>query len=349
MSINYSNENKEKKRTNCKPLALDVQKKIKEIERLFLVVTNFCSSKCLLCSYWKDKEPKFISLSFIKKKVVPLIKKYNIKFICITGGEPTLHPKLSEIIKIIKKEGPYITLITNCIKLDRHFDKIKKYVDGYMISLDADTPTLFYKIRGNKNFLGVISWPDKIKRKSPSAQVVFSCLIQKKNFKKLKDIYLLASKTNVDGIFFRVPELKEFCFGGRNLNKRDEKRIEEAQLDKKEINELKNIFIAIKRLDSQRKLLLQKSTIFKNYIKYFRKLNGEKIFFKDRFCEVPLNSFVIDESKKAYLCFYLPFSVSFNSIKDPLNSKLFKNIRERLIKDKKFREKYCSYCLQLSK
>jgi len=326
-----------------------VQESIKEIDRLFLIVTSFCSSKCLLCSYWKNKEPKFISLNFIKRKIIPLIRKYNIKFVCITGGEPTLHPRLHEIIKLIKKEGPYITLITNCTNLGNHFDKIKKYIDGYMISLDADTPTLFYKIRGNKNFKEVISWPRKIKKSSPSAEVVFSCLIQKRNFNRLKNIYLLASKIDINGIFFRVPELKEFSFGGININKRDKKKIREARLNEKEIKKLAGIFVDIRKLDSPKKLLLQKPTTFKNYIKYFKKLNGDKILFKDRICDVPFNSLVIDELERVRPCFYLPFSTHFNKIKDPLNSKLFKNIRNRLLKNKKFREKYCVDCLQFSK
>ncbi|MCX6750359.1 MAG: radical SAM protein, partial [Candidatus Pacearchaeota archaeon] len=105
--------------------------------------------------------------------VIPLIRKYNIKFVCITGGEPTLHPELDKIIKLIKKKGIFVTLITNCIGLSKHFNKIKGYIDGYMISLDADTPTLLYKIRGNKNFLEVNSWPKKIKRESPLLKLCF--------------------------------------------------------------------------------------------------------------------------------------------------------------------------------
>ncbi|MCX6748017.1 MAG: hypothetical protein NT076_00260 [Candidatus Pacearchaeota archaeon] len=187
------------------------------------------------------------------------------------------------------------------------------------------------------------------KKRIPLAKVVFSCLIQKRNFNRLKNIYLLASKTKVDGIFFRVPELKEFCFGDHNINKKDRKKIKEAQFNEKEIKELNDIFIDIRKSDSQRKLLLQKPTIFKEYIKYFKNLNGEKILFKDKLCKVPFNSLVIDESERAHLCFYLPFSISFDKIKDPLNSKLFKNIRVKLLKNKKFREKYCSACLQFSK
>ncbi|MCX6750358.1 MAG: radical SAM protein [Candidatus Pacearchaeota archaeon] len=135
------------------------------------------------------------------------------------------------------------------------------------------------------------------KKRIPLAKVVFSCLIQKRNFNRLKNIYLLASKTKVDGIFFRVPELKEFCFGDHNINKKDRKKIKEAQFNEKEIKELNDIFIDIRKSDSQRKLLLQKPTIFKEYIKYFKNLNGEKILFKDKLCKVPFNSLVIDESK----------------------------------------------------
>ena len=107
------------------------------LDRLFLVVTANCNARCLLCQYWKSKSKGFLSLSLLKKKIVPLINKYHVGLTLITGGEPTLHPQLPAIVKTLEKTGTRITLITNGTHLDVVFDEIKDRTDAYMFSLDA--------------------------------------------------------------------------------------------------------------------------------------------------------------------------------------------------------------------
>jgi MoaA/NifB/PqqE/SkfB family radical SAM enzyme len=319
-----------------------------KLDRIFLIITSYCNSRCILCNYWRKKEKHFLPFSFIYKEIVPLIYKYKIKVVCITGGEPTLHPNLSQILKVIKKTGTFITLITNCVKLNSIFKEIRHYVDGYMLPLDGDTSTLHYEIRGINNFQDIINWPRKIKVFNPSAKVILSCLIQKKNVSKLVNIYQLASKLPIDGIVFRVPELKPYCFG-RSYNIPDESQ-KNAYLTKKDIKTLEKNFEEILTLDSKKKILLQRKSVFQKFIKYFEFLNGGEIEFGDRICRVPFNSITIDELKNIHPCFYLPFPVPFNKVKnDPINNFHLKNIRKKIIGNKKFRKKYCSSCLQFQR
>lgn len=316
-----------------------------KLERIFLVITDHCNSRCVLCDYWRKKEKHFLSLSFIYKNILPLIHKYKAKVVCITGGEPTLHPQLPQILKTIKKTGTSITLITNCVKLNSIFEKIKNYVDGYMLPLDSDNDAIYYEIRGVNNFQEVISWPKKIRMFSPSAKIIFSCLIQKRNVSKLVNIYQLASKLSVDGIIFRVPELKPYCFG-RSYYISNESR-NNACLTKNDIQNLKKNFRKILTLDSRRKILLQRKDIFQKFVKYFEFLRGKEVEFEDRLCRVPFNSITIDELKNIHPCFYLPFSIPFHKVKNnPINNFYLKNIRRKLIENKKFRKDNCSSCLQ---
>jgi MoaA/NifB/PqqE/SkfB family radical SAM enzyme len=49
---------------------------LERLDRLFLMVTNNCNARCLLCQYWKSKSKGFLPLKVIEEKVVPLINKY---------------------------------------------------------------------------------------------------------------------------------------------------------------------------------------------------------------------------------------------------------------------------------
>jgi MoaA/NifB/PqqE/SkfB family radical SAM enzyme len=248
-------------------------------------------------------------------------------------------------VKAIKKSGSQVGIITNCMNLNSIFGRIKNYIEAYMLPLDGDTEVIYREIKGTNNFSEVISWPKKIKEDNPSTKVILSCLIQKKNVNRIVNIYRLASKLPVDALFFRVPELKNNCFGGFSCIPSES--LENAYLSKNDIQNLKESFRKILKLDSKRKLLFQNEELFKKFVKYFKLLRGEKVKFVDRLCNMPFTSIVIDESKNISPCFYLPFSIPFQKIsKDFINNTYLKNIRKRLVEDTKFRNNYCSNCLQ---
>lgn len=76
----------------------------KTSDYMSIVLTHECNKKCLFCidEYRGNKE--FISLENIDKALF-FAKKSGIKDILLIGGEPTLHPNILEIAKIIKAHG----------------------------------------------------------------------------------------------------------------------------------------------------------------------------------------------------------------------------------------------------
>lgn len=318
---------------------------INRLDRIFLIITNSCNSRCLLCDYWLKKPKKVLPLSFIQEEIVPLIQKYQVKVVCITGGEPTLHPQLTHIIKALRETGVHITLITNCTGLPQIFDTIKYSVDAYMFPFDASNESLYREIRGVDNFGEIVSWPERIKADVPSAQIAFSCLVQKKNIEDLVDIYLLASRLPIDALFLRAPELKTYSFGRQGSTL--ERSFDNAHLTEEEIEILDRNLKKMLELDSEKGKLRQGDVILEKFVKYFEALRGNEVEFTDRVCEVPFENIVIDESQCVYPCFYFPFSVPFNEVKeDIINNGCLGDVREKILKDKEFRKQYCNLCLQ---
>lgn len=320
---------------------------IERLDRLFLVVTNKCNARCLLCQYWKSKSKGFLPLTVLEEKVVPLIKKYNVGLTLITGGEPTLHPQLPDIVKTLEKTGTRMTLITNGTHLDAVFDEIKDRVDAYLFSLDASSEVLFREIRGLDHFKEIIAWPKRILDHRPYAQVAFNCLLQKKNIGDLLDLYRLVVDLPVDGIFFNVPELKPYCFGRQETV--PEKSVKNAILNEKEIALLEVNLKKMVELDVTRGKLFQRQVFFDNCVRYFQAISHQQeVEFNDpeEVCQVPFTSIVIDESVCLYPCFYLSYSVPYGQDEDPVNGDYLRNIRKEISNNPGLRRKHCSFCLQ---
>lgn len=105
-----------------------------------LHITNRCDNNCLICSY-KSGTADSNEMDF--KELITVIDKlaaYGVKHIHITGGEPTLHPKIIEIVDYIECNYSDIKLrmITNGNADEHVYERL--YASGLkdiMISIDG--------------------------------------------------------------------------------------------------------------------------------------------------------------------------------------------------------------------
>jgi len=75
------------------------------------IMLNYtCNLKCAYCSAPRSKE--VLELAALKE-ILRYLKKTGTLQISYAGGEPTIHPDYSEIIRLSRKSGFYITVSTN--------------------------------------------------------------------------------------------------------------------------------------------------------------------------------------------------------------------------------------------
>jgi|GEM_PF-2181087 len=67
--------------------------------KLTLVITNQCNSRCKICLAWKNEIPVSMKLSDIKAAIVSF--PGQLAWLHITGGEPFIHPEISEILSFV--------------------------------------------------------------------------------------------------------------------------------------------------------------------------------------------------------------------------------------------------------
>lgn len=97
------------------------------------IFTNGCNFRCPFC-HNKDLvlNQNIQEISFDEIINFLKLRKNMLDAVCVTGGEPTLHPDLEEKLKEIKKLGYYIKLDTNGSNPDMVIDLYNKGLIDYV-------------------------------------------------------------------------------------------------------------------------------------------------------------------------------------------------------------------------
>lgn len=177
--------------------------------KIYCTINSNCNNKCINCllpdNFKKNKE--ILSLEELKEAITN-IKKNRYDIIEISGGEPTLHPSLINILCFLKSYfWGKVVLLTNAENLsDYKFAKtISKLVDDVVVTMYSNkrkvhdfitqTPGSFEKkVAGLKNLskLGV--------------KLHIKTLIMKQTFKVIPDLFGFC-KLNFKNFHFNINSL----------------------------------------------------------------------------------------------------------------------------------------------
>ncbi|ARM76463.1 GTP 3',8-cyclase MoaA [Acidianus manzaensis] len=122
----------------------------RELEDLRITLTHVCNFSCFFCHmegegdlYVNGLTPDEIEL------VAEVSKEYGIKYVKLTGGEPTLRRDLTEIIYRLRNLGLEVSMTTNGYMLSKIASKLKEAgLNRVNISLHTLDKEKFKKITG---------------------------------------------------------------------------------------------------------------------------------------------------------------------------------------------------------
>lgn len=154
----------------------------------YILMLMDCNFDCLFCSVPK----KEIYLS--KKEIFAKIDKYaeeNYNQVTLTGGEPTLHPDLTDVIKYIKTKKMNCRITTNGSNLDKKLidDMIDAGIDYIAVSIHTFDEKLAKKISDYEdyNIKNVFSSINYILNRMEKSLYI-NITITKLNYKKLPEM-----------------------------------------------------------------------------------------------------------------------------------------------------------------
>ena len=85
-----------------------------------VAVTNLCNAKCDFCNYARDKtfvrDRQWIDYDKLSQ-AIDILYDRGIRYLNFVGGEPTLHPKLKDMVAYAVNKGMRPTVVTNGSRL----------------------------------------------------------------------------------------------------------------------------------------------------------------------------------------------------------------------------------------
>jgi len=126
-------------------------------KQLFMEITKKCNQNCIFCIHpYNRKDATDVDFEFIKKRIREAIKE-KVDYFLISGGEPTMHKNILEIVSYAKKlKIKNIELQSNGQNLSNmsFVKKLKKNgITKINVSFHAHTEKLLNSIRGvNKGY-----------------------------------------------------------------------------------------------------------------------------------------------------------------------------------------------------
>lgn len=122
--------------------------------------------------------------------------------ISFTGGEPLLHPNISDFIAAAKHKGLVTTLTTNGWLLSRHAEALcHSGLDVLIVSVDGPEP-VHNMIRGGKAFARLAAGIQAVRAQENQPILLINMTISNLNFEKLINVYNQAKSWGVDGLNF---------------------------------------------------------------------------------------------------------------------------------------------------
>lgn len=164
------------------------------ISSIWLTTNRACNLKCTWC-YAEDSDPRETMKLSQAKKIVNFSKQVGTNNIFLIGGEPTLYPHMTDLLREIEGLGLSSTLVTNGISLS---DKsmIDKLVTAGLtranISIKAESDREYLNLCGIKAYSDVVQALQNLKEGNLPFGV--SLVISKYNYTKLPEIMAEISK-----------------------------------------------------------------------------------------------------------------------------------------------------------
>ncbi len=133
-------------------------------------ITERCNLNCSFCHQeFGRRSPCHTAFSIEAfQHIIDRAKREpQIKYIRITGGEPLLHPKVGEFLRIAKEAEMQTILNTNAIALtEQRLDQLAQYVNIWKISLPS-----FSEERTNHITSSSLAWDHKLQGNRPMSYI----------------------------------------------------------------------------------------------------------------------------------------------------------------------------------
>lgn len=179
------------------------------LSEISIEILQRCPNRCIYCSSHSNPQATHIIPFEIIKNVIDDAKSLGCKTVCLSGGEPFLHPHILDVISYIAKQQLTCYVYTSGIYMkdevysslpNEYIEAIRGMVDKVIFNVEADSSTLYDKIMGT-DVGGFDMMKKSINDCVSSGLVVETHVVPMQvNFKHLKSIFEMCYQLGVSKV-----------------------------------------------------------------------------------------------------------------------------------------------------
>lgn len=179
------------------------------LSEISIEILQRCPNRCIYCSSHSNPQATHIIPFEIIKNIIDDAKSLGCKTVCLSGGEPFLHPQILDIISYIAKLQLTCYVYTSGIYMkdevysslpNEYIEAIRGMVDKVIFNVEADTSALYDQIMGT-DVGGFDMMKKSISDCVSSGLVVETHVVPMQvNFKHLKSIFEMCYQLGVSKV-----------------------------------------------------------------------------------------------------------------------------------------------------
>ena len=179
------------------------------LSEISIEILQRCPNRCIYCSSHSNPQATHIIPFEIIKNIIDDAKSLGCKTVCLSGGEPFLHPQILDIISYIAKQQLICYVYTSGIYMkdevysslpNEYIEAIRGMVDKVIFNVEADSSTLYDQIMGT-DVGGFDMMKKSINDCVSSGLVVETHVVPMQvNFKHLKSIFEMCYQLGVSKV-----------------------------------------------------------------------------------------------------------------------------------------------------
>lgn len=179
------------------------------LSEISIEILQRCPNRCIYCSSHSNPQATHIISFEIIKNIIDDAKSLGCKTVCLSGGEPFLHPQILDIISYIAKQQLICYVYTSGIYMkdevysslpNEYIEAIRGMVDKVIFNVEADSSALYEQIMGT-DVGGFDMMKTSINDCVSSGLVVETHVVPMQvNFKHLKSIFEMCYQLGVSKV-----------------------------------------------------------------------------------------------------------------------------------------------------
>lgn len=179
------------------------------LSEISIEILQRCPNRCIYCSSHSNPQATHLIPFEIIKNVIDDAKSLGCKTVCLSGGEPFLHPQILDIISYIAKQQLTCYVYTSGIYMkdevysslpNEYIEAIRGMVDKVIFNVEADSSALYDQIMGT-DVGGFDMMKKSINDCVSSGLVVETHVVPMQvNFKHLKSIFEMCYQLGVSKV-----------------------------------------------------------------------------------------------------------------------------------------------------